>query len=222
MKTEDRKAYQLQYQEKNKDHIAAQTAEYREQNKDALAVQHAQYYEKNKDHIAAQHVAYRERNKKYIAAQKAVWREKNKEHIATQKSAHYEKNKKRLVAESVARTRKRNLALRIKFYDMYGLKKEGHEHGVCSCSGCGADLMMFGTVSHIDGSGAQHRRLVGRQTIRILKEAVSVYNPARFAAECWNCNSGAAHNGGICPHKAESLKRPDSISDSHMVVGAVR
>jgi len=145
----------------------------------------AEYYQKNTKHIAVQHAEYREKNKKHIAA----YREKNKERIATTISVCM---------------KRRMLTLRTQFYDMYGLKKEGHEHGVCSCLGCGTDLVDFGTISHIDGSGAQHREFTNGSALKIIKEALAIYNPARFAAECYNCNLAAAKNDGVCPHKSKT------------------
>lgn len=217
MTTEKRRAYQVAYRAKNKEHITAQVSGYRDKHKDVIATRQSEYYQKNKERIAIQHIEYREKNKARITAQKASWREKNRENIAARKAEFYMRNRERLLATASESQKKRLLILRTRFYDVYGLKKEGHEHGVCTC--CKeADLMDFGTVSHIDGNGAQHRKLVGRSLFKVLQEALAVYDPARFAAECWNCNSGAAHNGGVCPHKAGSLKS----SDYHVVVQGKR
>lgn len=112
------------------------------------------------------------------------------------------KNKERFAASM----RKYVLSFRIRFYDIYGLKKKGHEHGVCTC--CKeADLMLFGTISHIDGSGKQHRESVNNDGVKLLKQALTMYDPAKFAAECFNCNMGAVRNGGICPHKTKEPRQ---------------
>jgi len=100
-------------------------------------------------------------------------------------------------------------SLREQVYDMYGLKKAGHKHGVCPCPGCGTDLTMFGTISHIDSNGKQHREIIGGWAFprykpvggKVLKEALAAHDPARFSVECFNCTGGAIENGGICPHK---------------------
>ena len=185
--TQKKKASDAVYYEKNKERIAGRHAEYYARKKTDISAQKAAYYQKNKKHIKAYQeksqsliTAYREKNKAHIAARKIKYNEMNKEHFVAWRSKYYQ-------------------ALRNQFYDLYGLKKEGHEHGVCTC--CKeADLVMFGTMSHIDGSGAQHREATG-SPFKILKEALAVYNPSRFAAECFNCNCAAARHGGICPHK---------------------
>jgi len=194
----DQKAYDAQYREKNKDRLAGQAVAYYEKNKERIATYGAEYREKNKEHIAARGAEYYKKNKKRIVA----YREKNKERRAPRDAMYREKNKERIAA----RNAKRYHSLRIQFNDMYGLKKEGHEHGVCTC--CKeADLMLFGTVSHIDGSGAHHREVTNGSLTTIFKEALAVYDSARFAAECYNCNLAAERNGGVCPHKSSQAKK---------------
>jgi len=159
------------YYQKNKARIMAQHSDWRARNKDRVAAYHADYYRRNKDRIAA----YREDNKEHISARHAAYRVRNKDHISARQTKTYEE-------------------LRARFYDEYGLKKEGHEHGVCTC--CKErDLVMFGTVSHIDGTGGQHRKVAGGSLYRILKEALAAYDPTKFAAECWCCNQAAEKYG---------------------------
>jgi hypothetical protein len=150
----------------------------------------AAWREENKERIAT----YRVENKEHIAALQAEYGKKNKQRLATYQAAYREENKERLAASAHVRGEKRRLTLRTQFYDRYGLKKEGHEHGVCTC--CKErDLMMFGTISHIDGGGAQHRKLVNGNGIKIFKDALAVYDPSRFAAECACCNMAAEKYG---------------------------
>ena len=185
--TQKKKARDAAYYQKNRERIAARNAEYYDRKKADISAQKTIYYQKNKERIKA----YQEKSQSLITA----YREKNKDHIAARKIKYNEKNKEQIVVWRAEYYQ----ALRNQFYDMYGLKKEGHEHGVCTC--CKeADLVMFGTMSHIDGSGARHREAT-RSPFKILKEALAVYNPSKFAAECFNCNCAAARYGGICPHK---------------------
>lgn len=172
----------------------------------------ARYYQKNKVYCAAKNADWREMNKESIAVREATWRENNKEKLAVYDAEKYKKNKGHILALKLlhrAEVKERrvnyNRVLREQFYDMYGIKKEGHEHGVCPC--CGEDLMAFGTISHNDGSGAQHRRLTRGRIRKMLEDALIVKDTIRFGALCWNCNSGAFKNGGICPHK--NTKPPD-------------
>lgn len=81
---------------------------------------------------------------------------------------------------------------------IFGEPKIGHAYGVCTC--CHeADLEDFGTLSHVNNDGAQHRKRVNQYAI--LKEAIASRDRTRFAAECFNCNLGARKHGGACPHK---------------------
>lgn len=199
---EHRAAQMAEHYEKNKGHILAKQAAWKEKNQSHVKVQGAAYYQKNKARIKAHAAAYRENHKGRVS----VYRVQNKENQRENQRAYHAK---------YLRT------LRLQFYDMYGVKKEGHEHGVCSCPACGADLMLFGTVSHIDGSGKQHRESAGNH-LQMLREATAAYNPTRFAAECFNCNLAAARNGGICPHKNKipltRLRGREPKPDYHMRV----
>lgn len=211
-----RKVYHAEWYEKNKEHLQVQHAEYYRKNKEHIAIQEAEYREKNKERIAARNAKYRQANRTHILAKQAAWREKNKEHLAVYFSEYHRKNKDRIAAYREANKEhkkaysaaywKQNKAqcsahnvqyrqtIRNQFYDMYGLPMEGHEHGVCTC--CKeADLVLLGTLSHIDGSGNHHKMATNGSLIKMLREAITVYNPQRFAAECYNCNLAAERWG---------------------------
>lgn len=190
------------YREKNKNYIAVRNADWYNMNKERILARQAGYREKNKTSISAQGAVHYQNNRECIRATQAAWYEKNKERKSATSAAWYKENKECIARQS----RERLQALRNRAYDMYGLPMEGHEHGVCSCPGCGADLVMFGTISHIDGTGKQHR-LVAKNNTKILKDALDHYDPARFAAECFNCNCAAQRNGSICPHKLSQSKK---------------
>jgi len=155
----------------------------------------AAWREKNKEHLAA----YREVTKERRAAYSAAYNEKNRGRIATHHAEYRKRYRERIAAQKA----ESNRIVQNNFYDRYGLPIEGHEHGVCSCPGCGVDLVQFGTISHLDGSGKQHREATNGNTYRMMKEALVHYDPTRFAAECFNCNQGARRNGDICPHKVK-------------------
>jgi len=160
------------------------------------------YRENNKERIAVWKAAYRKKNKERIAVREANYRKKNKERIAARNAKWYRKNKKRVAAYRLTY----HQTFRNKFNDMYGLKKEGHKHGVCTC--CKeADLTLFGTISHIDGSGKHHRESTKGSLVKMLRQAITIYDPTRFAAECFNCNMSAVRNNGICPHKLSQQKK---------------
>lgn len=70
-------------------------------------------------------------------------------------------------------------------------------YGPCSC--CGEAEIKFLTVEHMNGNGAQHRRMIGKTDMWLW-----LYHngfPKGYTLLCFNCNAGAFRNGGICPHK---------------------
>ena len=95
-----------------------------------------------------------------------------------------------------ARLRRKTAAM-----DAYG--------GKCAC--CGEDNLIFLTIDHINNNGIEHRKAImpnaphsasGDVTYRWLKD--NGY-PEGFQCLCFNCNSGRAINGGICPHQVDKL-----------------
>lgn len=80
----------------------------------------------------------------------------------------------------------------------------------CSCPKCefhsSIPYIKFATLDHINGGGNAHRR-----EINIPRGGSSFYGwikrnkyPPGFQVQCWNCNSGAGQNGGLCPHISTS------------------
>lgn len=95
------------------------------------------------------------------------------------------------------------------------IKKEGmlEYGGKCSC--CGEHREKFLTIDHINNNGACERR-----ELNLIKRNKQKYTGKKFWAYlktigypkdkyrllCFNCNSGRALNGGICPHEEERNK----------------
>lgn len=121
--------------------------------------------------------SYYERNKDRIKARVAVYQRDNREQV----NAYH--------AQWAAR-------LRLETMKAYG--------GKCSC--CGESEPAFLTIDHEEGGGNIHREeVVGskrRGGTRFYAWLKKQGWPAGFRVRCWNCNSGAALNGGICPHEA--------------------
>jgi len=181
--TVERGPYFSEHYQKNRKRILARNREWRKKNKERVNAHQREYRKKNKDRLATHSREYRQKNKERTA----TYQRDNKDHIIAQQAKYHK-------------------SFRDRFNDRYGLPKEGHEHGVCTC--CKeADLTLFGTVSHIDGGGKQHRELNNGSQIRVIRDALDHYDPSRFAAECFNCNMAARRNGGICPHKTGKMTR---------------
>ena len=125
---------------------------------------------------------------------------------------YYEQNKDRIKARSAAYQRE-HLAEVVAYHRDYR-KRQRIEAiavygGACDC--CGETEPAFLTIHHVDGGGNAHRKEVcgaarrgGQRFYAWLKRQGW---PAGFAVRCWNCNSGAEINGGVCPHE-EAGQRP--------------
>lgn len=175
-----------------------------------------EYYLRNKAHIEARRVANKQHQMTYDKERYAM----NKEQAKARVARYWRENKGRIKA----RKAQQHQVLLNQLYDMYGFKKEGHEHGVCTC--CKeADLVMFGTLSHIDDSGCEHRKLTGKNQDRMLRDAIAVYNPSKFAAECYNCNLAVTRWGRETVRAyfdSMRAEKPDEERRAHMAIWASR
>lgn len=116
----------------------------------------------------------------YKSAYDAAWHEKN----PGKQSAYMKKS---------------NLKLKREVIDAYG--------GKCAC--CGEITLVFLTIDHIDGNGAEHRRRMAAETGSNWGQAgTPTYRwlrkngfPEGFRVLCANCNCGRHWNGGTCPHE---------------------
>ena len=86
--------------------------------------------------------------------------------------------------------------LRARFFEMYG--------EVCVC--CGEVEKIFLTVDHKQDDGhIERKRLGGGEPYRTLRVALKKHQPERYQTLCFNCNLGRKLNGGICPHRIDSI-----------------
>jgi hypothetical protein len=76
-----------------------------------------------------------------------------------------------------------------------------HYGGKCAC--CGESEPLFLTIDHIDGNGAQHRRMIGKTDM--WKWLCQQNFPGGYRLLCFNCNAGRYRNGGRCPHEDSKL-----------------
>jgi hypothetical protein len=134
---------------------------------------------------------------------------RNARRVKERERAKYKKNRKKIrmrrkelshihLAKNAERERVRYAALRKKIILAYG--------GKCSC--CGETEPIFLELDHSDNSGAAHRKAIGRGS----KACYAWLKKRGFPHEgyqllCANCNQGRKRNGGICPHKADSILR---------------
>ena len=96
---------------------------------------------------------------------------------------------RRLQRESQARTRKRN---RDELVQAYG--------GKCTCPKCPETNPAFLTLEHVNGSGKEHRKVVGSHAYADLRKRG--WPKDGFTLLCWNCNA-MTRFGRPCPHMEE-------------------
>lgn len=79
--------------------------------------------------------------------------------------------------------------------------------GTCAC--CGERAFEFLTLDHINGDGADHRRvLASRQSAVLYRHLIAASFPSGFRVLCFNCNSARGFYG-YCPHHPEDIKPPN-------------
>ena len=71
--------------------------------------------------------------------------------------------------------------------------------GKCVCPPCGESNVGFLTLDHVNGDGAQHRKILKRKAGIFIWARENGYPPV-LQVMCYNCNCGRATNGGQCPH----------------------
>lgn len=97
---------------------------------------------------------------------------------------------------------------------MHKIKKIVFEHyGGFKCACCGEPNRFFLTIDHIQGGGNKHRKKWKTQLVTWL-----YYHglPDGYQVLCFNCNSGRARCGGVCPHKlTKTAIKSLSLTEDH-------
>lgn len=93
-----------------------------------------------------------------------------------------------------------------------------HYGSVCRC--CGVTEKAFLTLDHMNNDGAEQRRaLTGKNfgsgsnwRFYMVRKAMKTGEwPTDLQILCYNCNSGRARNGGICPHQIQKTSESSSV-----------
>jgi hypothetical protein len=72
--------------------------------------------------------------------------------------------------------------------------------GQPNCRCCGATIIEFLTLDHMENNGAEHRRSIGLSGSRFYRWIKANNYPSGYQVLCMNCNLGRHHNSGVCPH----------------------
>lgn len=78
-----------------------------------------------------------------------------------------------------------------------------YSRGTMSCACCGEGELVFLTIDHVNGDGAEHRRQTRDTNVGVVLKRAGW--PDGYQVLCFNCNCGRERNGGICPHQQARL-----------------
>ncbi|MFM9966734.1 MAG: hypothetical protein ACKV2Q_36640 [Planctomycetaceae bacterium] len=92
----------------------------------------------------------------------------------------------------VSKIRERKRQLKAEVMNAYG--------GACAC--CGESHIEFLTIDHVDGSGAEHRRRVGKGEGIYRDLKARGFPKDGYQVLCLNCNIALGFYG-YCPHRPE-------------------
>jgi len=153
--------------------ILEKSRTYRQTHKKVVKERQSKYYAEHADQQREKHQAYYHSHKAEAAIAARKYREAHK-------------------VEKRQSTRRYRRDLRTKFLDIYGHK--------CSCvCGCTETIDGFLTIGHIQNDGKEDRASTGGGNWSMIVRAVKYPDKTRYQTLCWNCNSGADKNGGVCP-----------------------
>jgi len=142
----------------------------------------------NREKLNTYNREWENKNKEKRTADLRKWRNEHPEIVKEWRRNSYWKHRDSILKQ----LREKNSELRHIVISAYG--------GRCTCPKCPETNSKFLTVEHVGGWGAADRKENGHQTIRLYKRLIKLGFPKTFTVKCWNCNSGAHMNGGICPH----------------------
>ena len=106
-------------------------------------------------------------------------------------NAYYKRLRLKQPEVERAKNRRFRKSLRDDVLDTYG--------AICVC--CGEANRGFLTLDHIDGGGGKHRKARGSSLSVYIDVRNAGFPKDLYRILCYNCNTGRAHNGGVCPHE---------------------
>lgn len=129
------------------------------------------------------------------------WRCKNCANLKAKKAYKANPEKFRLIkAKSWIKNREASIA-KHKLYEQKIKDQVFLHYGGYKCKCCGELEIKFLTIDHIYGGGTQHRKETKGGGKFHYRWITKNNYPKGFQVLCFNCNSGRALNGGICPHE---------------------
>jgi len=173
-------------------------AKYRANHPERIKQSWKRYSESHRDELVQKAREYRAANKEKVNASVRKYRQNHLEAVRASGRARYHRKR--------AEYRAGRKALRARFFEIYGARCH------CSC-GCQQTILGFLTIGHINNDGAEDRRANGKSE-PLLRKATRHPDFSKYTALCWNCNSGAHMNGGICP--ASEVRDVTKATESYL------
>lgn len=96
----------------------------------------------------------------------------------------------------------------------------GNNNLGCIC--CGESEPKFLTIDHIVQIGRKNKTERGRTGHNMYRYLIKNHFPEGFQTLCFNCNSGRAINGGICPHKMVNKNKPEDHIKTKPIVNLTK
>lgn len=143
---------------------------------------------KNWNQVIVKERKYRADNKTQMNARNHQYYMNNRDQISARSGKRYAENKE----QHNAKTHERLAKLRTRFFDIYG----------SSCVCCGEKNQRLLTVGHKLNDGYKDKLEKGGYW-GVIRRAIKHPNFTKYETQCFNCNCGAAHNDGLCPHKSD-------------------
>jgi hypothetical protein len=148
----------------------------------------------------------RDYKKQMPQAQKVKYRRRDRKRERQRVRQPWNRLSEDVRKKTLARIKRYRRRVRIKVLMHYG--------GRCSC--CGESELAFLTVAHKLNNGNKDTRFKKAKRrfggLLMYLKIIRLGYPEDLTALCWNCNSGAYFNYGVCPHKtngaANSKNRP--------------
>jgi hypothetical protein len=147
--------------------------------------------------IRAYYAEYRKTHHENYAQRMREWRKQNRDKVRAYSKKHAPKVRK-AYWDNPEQYRKEAIQKRRRLKDLVYAAYGGY-----SCRCCGETTPEFLTIDHINGDGANHRRIIGRCGNTLLLWLKKNNFPTGFQILCWNCQWGKRRDG-ICPHQRTS------------------
>jgi len=151
------------------------------------------------------------RGQRLRSADGLTWKQRNRDAVNARRRTLYagspEKHRKRLSAYRKRNPDKvlaYNATWRRKFFGALRREMVAAYGGRCAC--CGEAEFIFLDLDHVNNDGNADRAQRGNGQRLLVWLKANGWPRNGYQLLCCNCNQGKARNGGVCPHKARTIR----------------